>query len=132
MAYDVDLADRLREMLSGRAEIVEKRMFGGVAFMVAGHMVVGASSKGGLMLRVDPEQTEALLADPKAEPFEMRGRPMSGWLRIDIDGSVSDDELGQWVEHGLAYVRPSRRSSPAGLPGLRDWPVRASRTHQGL
>ena len=104
MPYDADLVDRVREILASRSGIVEKRMFGGVAFMVDGHMAVGASSKGGLMLRVDPAQTEALLADPRAEPFEMRGRPMSGWLRVKIDGSVTDDDLNSWVERGLAYV----------------------------
>ena len=104
MPYDVDLTDRLREMLANRPDIEEKRMFGGVAFLLDGHMAVAASSKGGLLLRTDPAQTESLLADPRAEPFEMRGRPMSGWLRIDLDGSASDDELGRWVEHGLAYA----------------------------
>ena len=105
MPYDVELADRLRAMLSGQPDIVEKRMFGGVAFLVGGHLAVGASSKGGLMLRVAPEQTEALLAVPEAEPFEMRGKAMSGWLRVNLDGSCSDDELAPWVERGLAYVR---------------------------
>jgi len=105
MPYDVELADRVREILADRPGVMEKRMFGGVAFMVDGHMAVGASSKGGLLLRVDPEQEESLLDDPRAEPFVMRGRPMSGWLRVDIDGSASDDELNRWVEHGLSYVR---------------------------
>ena len=105
MPYDVGLADRLREMLAGGPGVVEKRMFGGVAFLVDGHLAVGASSKGGLLLRVDPGQRDSLLADPRAEPFVMRGRPMSGWLRIDIDGSANDDELNRGVEHGLAYVR---------------------------
>jgi TfoX/Sxy family transcriptional regulator of competence genes len=104
MPYDVDLTDRLREMLAGRSGVVEKRMFGGVAFLVDGHMAVGASSKGGLLLRVNPARTESLMADPRAEPFVMRGRPMSGWLRIDIDASASDEELTRWVELGLAYV----------------------------
>jgi TfoX/Sxy family transcriptional regulator of competence genes len=104
MPYDVELADRLRKMLASRPGIEEKRMFGGVAFLVDGHLAVGASSKGGLMLRVDPAQTEALLADPRAQPFEMRGRATAGWLRIDLDGSASDDELIRWVEHGLSYV----------------------------
>src|SRR5918998_3078880 len=104
MPYDVELADRLRAMLSDEPGVVEKRMFGGVAFMVGGHLAVGASSKGGLMLRVEPQQTEALLAEARAEPFEMRGRAMSGWLRVRLDGSADDDELGRWVERGLACV----------------------------
>jgi len=104
MPYDVDLADRLREMLANRPGIEEKRMFGGLAFLLYGHMAVAASSKGGLLLRSDPAQMESLLTDPRAEPFEMRGRPMAGWLRVDLDESVSDDELGRWVEHGLTYA----------------------------
>ena len=104
MPYDVDLTDRLREMLAGRSGVVEKRMFGGVAFLVDGHMAVGASSKGGLLLRTDPAQTESLLTDPRAEPFEMQGRPTAGWLRIDLDGSATDEELSRWVEHGLGYA----------------------------
>ena len=105
MPYDVDLADRLREMLTDQPGVVEKRMFGGVAFLVGGHLAVGASSKGGLMLRVSPEETESLLAEPGAEPFEMQGKAASGWLRIKINGSATDDQLGGWVERGLAYVR---------------------------
>ena len=105
MPYDTELANRLREMLENRAGVVEKRMFGGVAFLINGHMAVGASSKGGLLLRVNPARTESLLADPRAEPFVMRGRPMSGWLRIDLDASASDDELDRWVQQGLDYVR---------------------------
>ena len=105
MPYDVELADRLRAMLSGQPGVVEKRMFGGVAFLVGGHLAVGASSIGGLMLRVEPEETDALLTEPEAEPFEMRGKAMSGWLRVRIDGSASEDELTPWVERGLAYVR---------------------------
>ncbi len=105
MPYDVELADRVRELLADRPTVVEKRMFGGVAFLQAGHLAVGASSQGGLLLRVDPAQAESLLADPRAEPFVMRGRPMSGWLHIDIDGSATDEELGRWIEYGLAYVR---------------------------
>ena len=105
MSYDVELADRLRELLASEPSVEEKRMFGGVAFLLNGHMAVGAIGKGGLMLRVDPAQTESLLADPRARPFEMRGRPTAGWLRIDLDGSASDDELAQWIQHGLTYVR---------------------------
>ena len=105
MPYDVELADSLRKRLMGGPGILEKRMFGGVAFLVDGHMAVCASSEGGLLLRVDPGQRESLLADPRAEPFVMRGRSMSGWLRIDIDGSANDAELNRWIEHAMAYVR---------------------------
>lgn len=104
MSYDVDLADRLREVLATEPGIAEKRMFGGVAFLLAGHLVVSASSQGGLLLRIDPAQGDALLADPRASPFQMRGREMAGWLRIDIDASVTDEELDQWIRHGIAYA----------------------------
>ncbi|MBA2552387.1 MAG: TfoX/Sxy family protein [Geodermatophilaceae bacterium] len=105
MAYDVELADRLREILAGEPEVVEKPMFGGLAFMVAGHMAVSASRQGGLLLRVDPIQTDTLLVDPRADRFVMRGREMQGWLRIDIDAAATDDELTGWVEQGVGYAR---------------------------
>ncbi len=105
MAYDVEVADRLREALIGEPGVVEKAMFGGLAFVVAGHLAVSASGQGGLLLRVDPAQTEALLDDPRATRFVMRGREMNGWLRVDVDAGVTDDELSRWVEHGVAYAR---------------------------
>ena len=105
MAYDVELADRLREHLAGESGVVEKRMFGGLAFMVDGHMAVSASSQGGLLLRVDPALTEALIVDPRASRFVMRGREMDGWLRVDIDARATDDELDRWIEHGVRYAR---------------------------
>jgi TfoX N-terminal domain len=105
VAYDVDMADRLREILALEPGVVERRMFGGLAFMVAGHMAVSASGRGGLLLRVDPAHTDALIVDPRASRFIMRGREMDGWLRIDLDANASDDELSRWVEHGVSYVR---------------------------
>jgi len=105
VAYDVEVADRLREALIGEPGVVEKAMFGGLAFVVAGHLAVSASGQGGLLLRVDPAQTEALLDDPRATRFVMRGREMNGWLRVDVDAGVTDDELSRWVEHGVAYAR---------------------------
>jgi hypothetical protein len=105
MAYDLDLADRLREVLSGEPDVVEKRMFGGLAFLVAGHLAVSASGQGGLLLRVDPARSDALTVDPRLRPFEMRGRSMSGWLHVDVDESVSDEELGSWVDLGVAMAR---------------------------
>jgi hypothetical protein len=105
VAYDLDMADRLREILAGVPGVVEKRMFGGLAFMVAGHMTVTASGRGGLLLRVDPARTDALLADPRASRFVMRGREMDGWLRVDLDATAADDELGRWVGYSLDYVR---------------------------
>jgi hypothetical protein len=105
VAYDVDLADRLREILVGEPGVVEKRMFGGVAFLVAGHLTVAASRQGGLLLRVDPARTDTLIDDPRAGPFVMRGREMDGWLRVDIEALATDEDLNRWVEQGLGYVR---------------------------
>jgi hypothetical protein len=105
VAYDVDLADRLREILAGESGVVEKRMFGGLAFLVAGHLTVAASRRGGLLLRVDPARTDTLIDDPRAGPFVMRGREMDGWLRVDIDAVATDEDLNRWVQQGLGYVR---------------------------
>jgi TfoX N-terminal domain len=105
MAYDVDLAERVRELLASQPGVTEKKMFGGLAFMVAGHMAVSASGHGGLMLRVDPTRSETLLNDPRAELVVMRGREMPGWLYVQIDASTPEEELSGWVQHGLDYVR---------------------------
>jgi len=105
MTYDAALADRVRELVLGEPGLSEKRMFGGLAFLVNGNMAVSASSKGGLLLRVDPAETEALVADPLAERFVMRGREMDGWLRVDVDAEASEQELERWVATGVAYAR---------------------------
>lgn len=105
VAYDVDMANRLREILADEPGVVEKAMFGGLAFMVAGHMAVSASGQGGLLLRVDPAQTDALIVDPRASRFVMRGREMDGWLRINIDAHATNNELKEWIKHGVGYAR---------------------------
>jgi TfoX/Sxy family transcriptional regulator of competence genes len=105
MAYDKELADRLRELLQGEPGVTEKRMFGGLAFMINGNMAVGASGQGGLLLRVDPAETDALVESPHARRFEMRGREMDGWLRVDDAGLSTDQNLRHWVTHGVAYAR---------------------------
>jgi TfoX/Sxy family transcriptional regulator of competence genes len=105
MAYDEDLANRIRELIANEADISEQRMFGGLAFLVAGNMSVAASGQGGLMVRVDPEATEALVAKPHARHFEMRGREMQGWLRVDADGLRTKRQLEPWVKRGVAYAR---------------------------
>lgn len=105
MAHDEELADRIRELVPAGPDVTERRMFGGLAFLVAGNMAVAASGRGGLMVRVDPDATEALAAEPHAGPFEMRGRPVDGWLRIDVDGVRTQRDLGPWVERGVAYAR---------------------------
>jgi TfoX/Sxy family transcriptional regulator of competence genes len=105
MAYDVDLSDRVREVLRGEPGLTEKRMFGGLAFLVEGHMAVAASSHGGLLLRVEPERTDEYLEAPHVGRFVMRGREMDGWLRVDGEVVVDDDALQRWVAVGVAYTR---------------------------
>jgi TfoX/Sxy family transcriptional regulator of competence genes len=105
MAYDVELADRVRDLVESEPSLSEKKMFGGLAFLVGGHMAVAASSKGGLLLRVDPAATEGLLDEPHIGRFEMHGRPMDGWLRVDAEAVRDDDELERWVAHGITYAR---------------------------
>ena len=105
MPYDEDLANRIRELVSHEADVTEKKMFGGLAFLVGGNMSVAASGQGGLMVRVDPEDTDALLAMPHARPFEMRGREMQGWLRVDPEGLRTKRQLAPWVMRGVAYAR---------------------------
>jgi TfoX/Sxy family transcriptional regulator of competence genes len=105
MAYDEELANRIRELLQDEDGLTEKRMFGGLAFLINGNMSVNVSSKGGLMLRVDPARTPALVNAPHVEPFEMRGRPVDGWLRVGVEALDSDDELRRWVDYGVGYAR---------------------------
>ena len=105
MAYDEDLADRIRELIPADVAVVEQRMFGGLAFLVGGNMSVAASGQGGLLVRVDPEETDALVAEPHAGPFEMRGRAMKGWLRVDAEGVTTKRELEPWVRRGVEYAR---------------------------
>ncbi len=105
MAFDEDLAYRLRDLLEPERGLSEKKMFGGLAFMINGNMAVAASGQGGLMLRVDPVRTETLLDHEHAQPFEMRGRSMNGWLRVDPAGVVSEDDLERWVAIGVRYAK---------------------------
>lgn len=105
MAYDVELADRVREVVQAERGLTEKRMFGGLAFLIHGNMAVGASSKGGLLLRIDPADGESLVSEPHVDYFEMRGREMAGWLRVDDAAVETDDELRRWVSHGVTYAR---------------------------
>jgi TfoX/Sxy family transcriptional regulator of competence genes len=105
MAYDEALGDRIRELLEGQPGLSEQRMFGGLGFMIGGNMAVAASGQGGLLVRVDPEESEELVATTSAYPMEMRGRRMSGWLRVDLHAHSPEDELSQWVTRGAAYAR---------------------------
>jgi TfoX/Sxy family transcriptional regulator of competence genes len=105
MAYDEDLANRVRELLATGAGVIEKGMFGGLAFLIEGNMSVSVSGRGGLLLRCDPGETDALLRKPHAAPFEMRGRVMEGWLRVEPGGLRTKRQLERWVARGVQYAR---------------------------
>ncbi len=105
MAYDEDLANRVRELLAGEPAITEKKMFGGLAFLLAGNMSVSASRNGGLLVRVDPDETEACLALPHVALMEMGGRTMDGWITVAPDGLQTDGSLAAWVSRGVAFAR---------------------------
>jgi hypothetical protein len=105
VAYDEELAHRLRAALAGERGVSEKAMFGGLAFLINGHMAVSASGKGGLLLRCDPAQTDELISAPNVGPFEMRGREMDGWLRVDAKAIGTDAELQKWTAVGVGYAR---------------------------
>ena len=111
MAYDEDLANRIRELIALEDGVSEMRMFGGLAFLVNGNMSVAASGQGGLMLRVAPDETDALSAKPHAQPFEMRGKRMKGWLRVESEGVRTRRQLERWVSRGVDYARslPAKR-----------------------
>jgi len=105
MAYDEGLAERIRALLAGEGDVTEKKMFGGLAFLVGGNMSVSASGQGGLLLRCEPAQTADLVQEPHASTAVMRGRAMEGWLRVDAEGVQSDEELRKWVARGVGYAR---------------------------
>jgi len=105
VAYDEGLADRIRELVVDEPDLVEKKMFGGLAFLVGGNMAVAASGQGGVMVRVDPAESDRLVASSHARLVEMRGRPMQGWLRIDDEYVRTKRQLATWVELGTTYAR---------------------------
>ncbi|HYU04106.1 MAG TPA: TfoX/Sxy family protein [Jatrophihabitantaceae bacterium] len=105
MAYDDELANRVREHVQSEKGLTEKRMFGGLAFLINGNMAVSASGQGGLLLRVDPGQADALVSEAHAQRAVMRGREMDGWLRIDTDAIETDDELKRWISRGVTYAK---------------------------
>jgi TfoX/Sxy family transcriptional regulator of competence genes len=111
MAYDEELAARIRELVAGERGLTEKKMFGGLAFLIKGNMAVAASGQGGILVRVDPAQGAKLIARPEAEPMVMRGRAMEGWLRVDTAGLDTRRALEQWVSRGVAYAKslPAKR-----------------------
>ena len=112
MAYDEELAERIRALVDDQPELTEQEMFGGLAFLVRGHMAVAVSGRGGLMVRADRAEAERLVAAGAAEPMEMRGRPMSGWLHVTTEALRADQDLGRWVRMGTDTVAslPPKRS----------------------
>jgi TfoX N-terminal domain len=113
MAYDEDLADRIRELIADESGVTEMKMFGGLAFLIRGNMAVAASGQGGVLVHVDPEQGDALIAKTSARPMEMRGRRMAGWLRVDTDDVKTKRHLAKWVEVGAAHARSLPAKKPA-------------------
>ena len=105
MAYDEDLADRIRELIVGEPAMTEKKMFGGLAFLIGGNMAVAASGQGGVIVRVDPAKSDTLVATTNSRLVEMRGRPMKGWLRVDPEHLRTKRQLAKWVELGTKYAR---------------------------
>ncbi len=105
MAYDEELADRIRELVAGEANLTEQKMFGGLAFLIGGNMAVAASGPGGVRVRVDPAESDSLVASTNARPMEMRGREMAGWLRVGPEDVRTEGELARWVKLGTTFAR---------------------------
>lgn len=105
MTYDEDLANRLRELLGDEDAITEKRMFGGLAFLLHGNMSVSASRNGGLLARIDPAETDAALARPHVQLMEMGGRRMAGWITVAPEGVRTKRQLAPWVKRSVAFAK---------------------------
>ena len=113
MAYDEDLAARIRDLIGPDPELTEKKMFGGLAFLICGNMAISASGQGGALVRVDPADTDALVATANATLAVMGGRTMQGWLRVSPEDVASDDDLSGWVERGIRHARSLPSKQPA-------------------
>jgi TfoX/Sxy family transcriptional regulator of competence genes len=105
MAYDEDLADRVRELVAAERGVTEKRMFGGLAFLINGNMSVTVSGQGGLLVRLDPQEADALVDDEHVKPMVMRGRELDGWLRVDATAVDTARHLKQWVARGVGFAQ---------------------------
>jgi TfoX/Sxy family transcriptional regulator of competence genes len=105
VAYDEGLAERIRELVAGEKGLTEKKMFGGLAFLIGGNMAVSASGQGGILVRVDPAASDRLVSTTRAEPMVMRGRSMDGWLRVDSEHLRQKRQLATWVDRGVTYAR---------------------------
>jgi TfoX/Sxy family transcriptional regulator of competence genes len=119
VAYDEDLADRIRELLAESRGVTERKMFGGLAFLIHGNMAIAASGQGGVLVRVDPAESDRLVASTNARPMVMRGREMSGWVRLDAEDVRTKRQLSKWVTLGRAYAE--------SLPGKASKPRRAGK-----
>jgi TfoX/Sxy family transcriptional regulator of competence genes len=113
MAYDEDLADRIRELVASETGVSEQRMFGGLSFLINGNMSVAASGQGGLLVRVEPSRATDLIDGAQVEPMVMGGREMRGWLRVHPDSVRTDDQLERWVTRGVAFARSLPAKSKA-------------------
>jgi TfoX N-terminal domain len=113
MAYDQDLAERIRRLIGPDPDLTEQKMFGGLAFLICGNMAIAAASQGGAMVRVDPAQSDSLVAATGATVVEMRGRQMPGWLHVSPEDLRTDDQLTRWVQAGTGYARslPAKRNA---------------------
>ena len=111
MAYDEALAERIRALVGSEKRLTEQKMFGGLAFLIGGNMAVAASGQGGILVRVDPDETDELVAKTSARVMEMRGREMRGWLRVGTDDVAGEGQLAEWVKRGTTYARslPAKR-----------------------
>ena len=105
VTYDEGLAQRIRDLVRDDLDVTEKRMFGGLTFLVNGNMSVTVSGRGGLMVRLDPLDAERFLDGRDVVPFEMRGKPMRGWVRVSDAGYATDEQLRDWVERSVEYAR---------------------------
>jgi len=115
VAYDEDLADRIRELITATHTVTEQKMFGGLAFLIGGNMAIAASGEGGLLVRIDPRESARLIATTNAHEMEMRGRPMTGWLRVAAPDARTKRQLSTWVTLGARYAA----SLPPKVPKRR-------------
>ncbi len=112
MAYDADLAERIRDLLAAEPELTERKMFGGLAFLLDGHMAVAASGSGGILARVDPDEVDHLLATTDASQTEMGGRTMTGWLDVPAASLRTERQLQSWLDRGTEIAKSLPPKSP--------------------
>lgn len=121
MAYDEELAARIKDLIGPDPDLSEKKMFGGLAFLIRGHMAISASGQGGVLVHVDPGRSDELVASTTAVPAVMQGREMAGWLRVSAEDVAGDEDLSRWVDIGVAHARslppkPAKARPPMPKP----------------